>query len=57
MFELAMLLSVIAIIAIAWFVYKDKVAEDDSQRIRGKTEHLRKLEKSVKRLGEDLKDV
>lgn len=57
MFELAVLLSVAAIIATAWLLYKDHLAPNDHKRIQGKTRRLESLERSVKQLSEDLKDV
>ena len=54
MFELAIIVSLAAIIAAAWFFYKDREADADNKRIQGK---LTNLEKSVKRLSEELKDV
>ncbi len=57
MFELAVLLSLAAVVATAWLIHRDRVAEGDDQRIKRKTKRLDALEKSVKRLSEELKDV
>ena len=57
MFELAVLLSLVAVVATAWLIHRDRVAEGDDQRIKRKTKRLDALEKSVKRLSEELKDV
>lgn len=54
---IVILLSIIAILAAIWWERRDRQEDPDRQRVERKAQHLTRLEKSIKRLSEELKDV